>query len=87
MNKDNKLLYSVPYQHFTNCIEGYFNVLKSKLNKKKGLGYEKLNKNVKEVLKDIPKKIYLNLFRGSYNRNKKYIPKISTCLRKPKNYK
>ena len=25
--KDNNLLYSVPYQHYTNAIEGYFNVL------------------------------------------------------------
>lgn len=24
VNKDNKLIYSVPYQHFTNAIEHYF---------------------------------------------------------------
>ena len=28
VNKNNKLLYSVPYQHFTNSIEGYFSLLK-----------------------------------------------------------
>ena len=33
VNKDNKLLYSVPYQHYTNAIENYFSVLKSKLKK------------------------------------------------------
>ena len=30
---NNTLLYSVPYQHFTNAIEHYFNVLKSRLQK------------------------------------------------------
>ena len=37
IKKDNDLLYAVPYQHYTNAIEGYFNVLKSRLQKKKGL--------------------------------------------------
>ena len=27
IKKDNNLLYTVPYQHYTNAIEGYFNVL------------------------------------------------------------
>ena len=36
LNKDNKLLYSVPYQHYTNGIENYFSVLKSKLQKMEG---------------------------------------------------
>jgi transposase-like protein len=31
VNKHNKLLYSVPYQHFRNAIENYFSMLKSKL--------------------------------------------------------
>ena len=35
IKKDNNLLYSVPYQHYTNAIEGYFNVLKSRLQKKR----------------------------------------------------
>jgi len=34
VNKDNEILYSVPYQHFTNAIENWFSVLKSKLQKK-----------------------------------------------------
>jgi negative regulator of replication initiation len=33
VNKHNKLLYSVPYQHFSNAIENYFSMLKSKLQK------------------------------------------------------
>ena len=50
IKKDNNLLYAVPYQHYTNAIEGYFNVLKSRLQKKKGLTYDELVKNVKDVL-------------------------------------
>lgn len=38
----------------SNTIEGYFNVLKSRLQKKKGLTYDELVKNVKDVLDKIP---------------------------------
>ena len=38
----------------TNAIEGYFNVLKSRLQKEKGLTYDELVKNVKDVLDEIP---------------------------------
>lgn len=31
INKENKLLYSIPYQHFTNYIENYFSIFKSKM--------------------------------------------------------
>jgi len=33
INKSNKLIYSVPYQHYTNSIEMFFSLLKSKLQK------------------------------------------------------
>ena len=35
IKKDNNLLYSVPYQHYTNAIEGYFNVLNHDYKRKK----------------------------------------------------
>ena len=31
ITQHNNLLYAVPYQHYTNAIEGYFNVLKLRL--------------------------------------------------------
>jgi hypothetical protein len=31
INQHNHLLYAVPYQHFTNFIENYFSMLKSRL--------------------------------------------------------
>ena len=73
IKNDNNLLYAVPYQHYTNVIEGYFNVLKSLLQKKKGLTYDELVKNVKDVLDEIPIPIYKNLIKGVYDRSEKYV--------------
>ena len=86
IKKDNNLLYAVPYQHYTNAIEGYFNVLKSRLQKKKGLTYDELVKNVKDVLDEMPIHIYKNLIKGAYDRSEKYVKRPSTRKRKPKKY-
>jgi len=85
INKNNKLIYSVPYQHYTNSIEMFFSLLKSKLQKKQGLMYDKLNNNIKEVIKTIPKEYYKKILNGTYNRQKDYIKKNK--IRKYKNYK
>ena len=77
IQKDNKLLYAVPYQHFTNVIEGYFSVLKSKLRKQNDIGLEKLKQNIRKLIKEIPKTTYKKLFQGSYNRTNKYKQKKS----------
>lgn len=47
------------------CDRGYFNVLKSRLQKKKGLTYDELVKNIKDVLDEIPKHILKNLIKGA----------------------
>ena len=44
-------MYSVSYQHFTNSIENFFSMLKSKLQKLDGLTHEEIKKNIKKVLK------------------------------------
>jgi hypothetical protein len=75
IKKDNNLLYAVPYQHYTNAIEGYFNVLKSRLQKKKGLTYN-----------EIPIHLYKNLIKGAYDRSEKYVKRPSTRKRKSKKY-
>ena len=80
------MIYSVPYQHYTNSIEMFFfSLLKSKLQKKKGLYYEDLNNNIKEVIKTIPEGYYKKILNGTYNRQTKYIKKNK--IRKYKNYK
>ena len=86
VNKNNKILYSVPYQHFTNSIENYFSMLKSRLQKLDGLTHEKLKENITNVIRGIPKEKYENIFKGSYNRDAIYV-KNKTRKRKLKNYK
>jgi transposase len=86
VNKNNKILYSVPYQHFTNSIENYFSMLKSRLQKLDGLTHEKLKENITNVIRGIPKEKYENIFKGAYNRDIVYV-KNKTRKRKLKNYK
>ena len=86
VNKHNKILYSVPYQHFTNSIENYFSMLKSRLQKLDGLTHEKLKENITNVIRGIPKEKYENIFKGAYNRDVVYV-KNKTRKRKLKNYK
>ena len=86
VNKHNNLLYAVPYQHFTNSIENYFSMLKSRLQKLEGVKYENLKENIQKVISEIPKEKYENIFKGAYERPEKYIPKNKTRKIK-KNYK
>ena len=86
VNKHNNLLYSVPYQHFSNGIELYFSLLKSKLRKLEGLKYNELKKNIKKVIREIPKDNYKNILKGAYERQDYYIKKTSKT-KKYKNYK
>ena len=90
VNKDNKILYAVPYQHFTNSIENYFSMLKSRLYKVsqegEGLTHEKLKANITSVIRGIPKEKYKNIFKGAYNRDAVYV-KNKTRKQKLKNYK
>ena len=86
VNKHNNLLYAVPYQHFTNSIENYFSMLKSRLQKLDGLKYENLKENIQKVISEIPKEKYKNIFKGAYERPEQYVPKNKTRKIK-KNYK
>ena len=83
--KHNHLLYAVPYQHFTNSIENYFSMLKSRLQKLDGLTHTELKQNITKVITEIPKEKYYNIFKGSYERPEKYVSKNKTRKVK-KNY-
>jgi len=85
VNKHNNILYAVPYQHFTNSIENYFSMLKSRLQKLDGLTYIKLKENIENVISKIPKEKYRNIFKGAYERPEKYVAKNKTRKIK-KNY-
>jgi len=86
VNKHNTLLYSVPYQHFTNSIENYFSMMKSRIQKLDGLTHKELKTNIEKVIKDIPKEKYENIIKGTYNRTKKYSKKLSNRIKTLKNY-
>ena len=43
----------VPYQHFTNSIENYFRMLKSRLQKLDGLTHAKLKENIEYVISNM----------------------------------
>jgi transposase len=87
INLDNKVLFSVPYQHFTNAIENYFSMFKSRLSKLDGLTYNEIKANINKVISNIPKEKFINIFKGAYERKEKYIKRSITRKKLPKNYK
>jgi hypothetical protein len=56
------------------------------LRKTKSLGYDKLQKNIKEVLKLIPEQTYKRIFIGNYMKMKKYTKKKSNKEKTLKKY-
>jgi transposase len=86
INKENTLLYAVPYQHFTNSIENYFSMLKSRLQKLDGLTYNELKRNITNTILQIPKEKYRNIIKGTYERPEKYISKKNNTKKIKKNY-
>jgi hypothetical protein len=86
INKDNHLLYAVPYQHFTNSIENYFSMLKSRLQKLDGLTHADLKENITKTIKIIPKEKYRNIIKGAYERPEKYVSKKNKTRKIKKNY-
>ena len=64
IGKNNHILYAVPYQHFTNSIENYFSMLKSRLQKTEGLKYTDIKANIGNVYGQYQRKtmkIYLRV--------------------------
>ena len=86
IGKNNHILYAVPYQHFTNSIENYFSMLKSRLQKTEGLKYTDIKANIGNVLRTIPEKNYENIFKGAYKRPDKYVAKNKTRKKPLKTY-
>jgi hypothetical protein len=80
-------LYFIHYQHFTNSIENYFSMFKSRLSKLDGLTYNELKVNINKVISKIPQENFLNIFNGVYNRKEKYIKRSITEKILPKNYR
>ena len=75
VKEKNKLLYSIPYQPYKNAIENFFSMLKSKLQKMKGLKYKELKKNIEKAVKKIPSEKYKRIMEGAYRREERRIDK------------
>lgn len=87
INLNNDLLYSIPYQHYTNGIENFFSILKCKLYKLNGYKYDDLKNNISKAIKDINISSYKNILRGAYERDN-YVKKSRKPIsRKTKKYK
>ena len=56
------------------------------MHKLEGLTHNELKLNIKKVIKGIPKEKYENIIKGTYNRNEKYVKKISNRIKIPKKY-
>ena len=80
------ILYAVPYQHFTNSIENYFSMLKSRLQKLDGLTHAELKENIIKTIRNIPKEKYRNIIKGAYERQEKYVSKKNNTRKIKKNY-
>lgn len=87
ISKNNKLLYSVPYQHYTNAIENWFSIFKSHLKKSKVMTYEQLKKYIEKYVEIMPLDMYKNIIKGSYDRKRTYKPKKSNRMKPLKIYK
>ena len=80
------LTYAVPYQHFTNSIENYFSMLKSRLQKLDGLTHAELKENIINTITNIPKDKYRNIIKGAYERPEKYVSNKNNTRKIKKNY-
>ena len=87
INKNNTVLYSVPYQHFTNAIENWFSQLKSYLYKEDTGSYKDILEAIPKVIKKISRESYKNIIKGTYERTKPYVKNESRYLRPLKKYK
>ena len=86
INQHNHLLYAVPYQHFTNSIENYFSMMKSRLQKLDGLTHVELKENIIKTIRNIPKEKYRNIIKGAYERPEKYVSNKNKTRKIKKNY-
>lgn len=86
-SKQNRLLLTVPYQHFTNAIENWFSVFKTQMDKENTLSLNNIKIAVRRVTRKIRKSVYGNIIHSNYTRKSKYVDKSMRYMRKQKTYK
>ena len=80
-------MYVLPYHHFQNPIEKFFNQLKYYMQKDEPMSYDLIKESIKSSIKNIKVINYFNYFKSSLTKTKKDIEEIKTRYRKePKIY-
>ena len=69
-NSGNDYLHILPYKHFLNPIENYFNKLKYYIKQKQPMNYNKIKESIEYEIKNIKKEHYENYFYNTYDKNK-----------------
>lgn len=84
----NDYVYIIPYHHFQNPIEKFFNQLKCYIKKDEPMNYNEIRDSIKRAIKRITNKNLMNYFISSLRKNSNEINKIKMKYhKKPKNYK
>lgn len=85
----NDYLHILPYKHFLNPIENYFNELKYYIKQKQPMDYNKIKESVEYGIKNIKKEHYENYFYNAYDKKQLKIKYKNTnrLHKKPKIYK
>ena len=66
----NDYLHIIPYKHYLNCIENYFNQLKYYIRQKEPMNYDKIKESIEYAIKNISKESYKNYFYNTYDKTK-----------------
>jgi|SaaInlStandDraft_4_1057021.scaffolds.fasta_scaffold02018_8 transposase len=84
----NSYVYVLPYHHFQNPIEKFFNQLKHYIKKDEPMSYDDIKKSILKALKNIKDTNFHNYFKSSLRKTTKDIIKTKSKYRKkPKIYK
>jgi transposase len=83
----NDFVYILPYHHYMNPIEKFFNQLKYYMRKDEPMSYDLIKESIKNSIKNIKIINYYNYFKSSLTKTKKDIEEIKTRYRtEPKIY-
>lgn len=87
-NSKNDYVHVLPYHHFQNPIEKFFNQLKHYMRKDEPMSYDEIKVSLKKAIKKISKDNLMNYFKSSLTKTQKDIEKGKTKYhKKPKVYK
>jgi transposase len=78
----NDFVYILPYHHYMNPIEKFFNQLKYYMKKDEPMSYVLIKKSITKAIKYIELKSYSNYFKSSLTKTKEDIKKIKMKYRK-----